>query len=635
MIRAADGSLERVSWERAIDEVAGRLRSVVDRHGPNALGSYVGNPMGFNALGGVHTGQLLDALGVRRRFSSGTQDCANKFVASQAVFGTATVHPIPDLDNTDLCLIIGENPRASQASFWSIPNVLGRMRRRAAAGARFVFLNPRRIETPEQGIGDTIQLRPDTDVWFLAALLAAIDRRGGFDEGVLSRHGARVAELRSFLAAYPPERVESVTGVAAATIEELAEAWVATPQASVHASTGINMGRQGTLAYWLVHMLAFVTGRLDVEGGNLKSDGFFPNAAAGAGSMARSYVDTEFGRLRAGVLPGTLLSQAVLDADDPVRAMIVVSGNPLLSIAGQDRLRKAFEQLEVLVVADIYPTATAELADVILPCADMYEREDLNVINIGTSAHPYVQHTPAVVEPKAERRPEWWIANRLREAWEPEVPVDDDDRWGKWAHLLRKGAGVELDELKDSDQVVVLDAPSPGRFFDDQVQTADGRIDCCPPSFAEAIERCHRLFDERDGSARDGRFLLIHGRDAWMHNTWMANLERLRRGGRGSNPLRMHPDDAASQGLAAGDPVRVANGHGELETVVEIGDDLRPGVVLMIHGGGHQASPSLRVANAEPGANPNVLLPDGDDAFEPLSSQAHMTGIEVVVEPTG
>ena len=56
-----------------------------------------------------------------------------------------------------------------------------------------------------------------------------------------------------------------------------------TPRASVHASTGLNMGRQGTLAYWLVHMLSFVTGRLDVEGGNLKSDGFYPNARSGAG----------------------------------------------------------------------------------------------------------------------------------------------------------------------------------------------------------------------------------------------------------------------------------------------------------------------------------------------------------------
>ena len=635
MVRAADGSWARVSWDDALRQVATGLRAVVDRHGPNAVASYVGNPMAFNALGRVHTDELLAALGVRRRFSSGTQDCANKFVASQATFGTALVHPIPDLANTDLCLIIGENPRASQASFWSIPNVLGRMRRRAAAGARFVFVNPRLVETPEGGIGDTIQIRPDTDVWFLAALLAEIDRRGGFDDGVIARHGRNVDGLRAFVSRYPADRVEHVTGVPAATVAELAQTWIDTPRASVHASTGINMGRQGTLAYWLVHMLSFVTGRLDVEGGNLKSDGFFANARAGAAPMEQSYVDTEFGRLRAGVLPGTLLTQAVLDADDPIRAMIVVSGNPLLSIAGEDRLRKAFEQLELLVVADIYPTATAELADVVLPCTDAYEREDLNIVNIGTAAQPFAQYTPAVVEPAAERRPEWWIARELRRAMAPDgsEPSLDDDVWGKWRHLLRKGSGIELDELMASGRPVVLPEPVPGTFYHDQVQTPDGRVDCCPPSFAEAIERCRDLFDEASATVGDGRFLLIHGRDPWMHNSWFANVERMRRRGRGGNPLRLHPDDAAGLGVAEGDRVRVASAHGEVATTVEIGDDLLPGVVLMIHGGGHQASPGLRVASARPGANPNALLPIGDGSFEPLSSQAHMTGIPVEVRP--
>ena len=134
------------------------------------------------------------------------------------------------------------------------------MRRAAARGARFVFVNPRRIETPEQGIGDTLLIRPDTDVWFLAALLHEIDRLGGFDPHVLDRHGANVEGLRAFVAPYSPDAVDAVTGVAADDVRELAAAWVATPRASVHASTGINMGRQGTLAYWLVHMLSFVTG---------------------------------------------------------------------------------------------------------------------------------------------------------------------------------------------------------------------------------------------------------------------------------------------------------------------------------------------------------------------------------------
>lgn len=640
MVRAADGSWRTVGWDEALAETARRLDAVIGAHGAGAVASYVGNPTAFNALGQLHTGTLLRTLGVRRTFSSGTQDCANKFVASEAVFGSSTVHPIPDLEHTDLCLIIGENPRASQASFFSIPNVLGELRRAAARGARIVFLNPRRIETPEQGVGDTVLIRPDTDVWFLASLLYEIDRLGGFDRQVVERHGRNVDGLRAFIGAYPPERTAGVTGIDAATVAELARAWVDTPRASVHASTGLNMGRQGTIAYWLVHMLSFVTGRLDRPGGNLKSDGFYPNARAGAGRPEQAYADSEFGRVRRGALPGTLLSHAVLDSEEPVRALIVVAGNPLLSIAGEERLRKAFEQLELLVVIDIYPSATSELAHVLLPATDMYERDDLNIVNLGTSARPFAQYTPAVVAPGGERRPEWWIAHRLLHAmgrpslFDGLAPGEEPDPWGKWRHMLERGSGLVWDELVAEPGPRVLPVPEPGTFFERQVHTDDGRIDCCPPVFAEALDRAHRLFEEHDPSS-GGPLLLIHKRDAWMHNSWFANLERMKRRGRTTNPLGMHPDDAARLGLAGGEPVTVTSEHGEIAAMLELDDDLMPGVVSMVHGWGHTASPRLRVAAAHPGANPNALLPIGPGSFEPLSSQAHMTGIPVQVCAAG
>ena len=124
------------------------------------------------------------------------------------------MHPIPDLEHTDLCLIIGENPRASQASFYSIPNVLGEMRRATARGARIVFVNPRRIETPDRGVGDTVLIRPDTDVWFLAALLHEIDALGGFDDAVVAapRHATSTSCARSSRRT-PPTRSPTVTGV--------------------------------------------------------------------------------------------------------------------------------------------------------------------------------------------------------------------------------------------------------------------------------------------------------------------------------------------------------------------------------------------------------------------------------------
>jgi anaerobic selenocysteine-containing dehydrogenase len=630
--RSPDGSWAAASWDEALADIARRLDAIITEHGVDAVAVYTGNPLAFNALGTNAAAALIGGLGTRRTFNSGTQDCANKFAASQAVFGTTTVHPIPDIEHTDLCLIIGGNPRASQASFWSISNVLNEMRGATSRGARMVFVNPRRIETPDRGVGDTIQIRPDTDVYFLAALLHEIDLLGGFDAGVIARHGAHVDELRAFVGSYPADRVAAITAVPADVVRELAAAWVATPRASVHASTGVNMGRQGTLAYWLVHMLAFVTGRLDVEGGNLKSDGFYPNARAGAMAAERSYADTEFGVLRRGGLPGTLMSHAVLDSDQPVKAMIVLAGNPVLSIAGEERMRKAYEQMELVVCVDIYRNATGELADWILPATDQYEREDLNIVNIGTSHRPFAQFTKAVVEPAAERRPEWWIVQALLQAMGRPSWLDGDappDPWGKWRHMLARH-GIDLADLEHVDPVAVLPVPTPGRFYEDQVHTADGRVDCCPPVFGEAIDRCATIFDEL---AAEGptQLKLITKRDTWMHNSWFSNLERMKRSGRNLNPLTINPVDADARGLADGDEARVSNEWGEVDVVVRHDPDLLPGVVALVHGWGHARAPGMKVAQRDPGVNPNVLLPIGIGSFEPLSSQAHMTGIRVEV----
>ena len=633
--RAADGTWSETSWDAAMTDIAARLSSIVERHGPESVAMYTGNPLAFNALASAGTGALAAGLGIRRHFSSGTQDCANKFVASQAVYGTSTVHPIPDLARTDLCLIIGGNPRVSQGSFFSIPNVVQELRSAARRGARIVFVNPRRIETMDRGIGDTIQIKPDTDLYFLAALLTEIDRLGGFDDRVLRDHGAHVEELRAFVHTYDAESVARVTGIAASTVRELARQWVDAKAACVYSSTGVNMGRQGTLAYWLVQMLAFVSGNLDRAGGNLKSDGFYPNARSGAGVAEQAYGDTEWGVLRRGALPGNLMADAILDGERPVRAMIVVAGNPLLSIGGGDRLQKAFEQLELLVCIDLYRNATGELADYVLPCTDMLEREDLNVVNIGLSYRPFVQYTAAVVSPGGERRPEWWICHRLlQEMGRPSLldSGDDPDVWSKYRHMLATGVGIDLDELRADPRPIALDAPEPGRFFDAQVQTVDGRVDCCPAVFAPALDRAKELFDSL-ASEPEGVLKLITRRDAWMMNSWFRNVPRMTaRPGRDSNPLFMHPDDAAARGLADGARARVWNSFGEVETTISFDPELLPGVVSMSHGWGNRGTSGMRVAQASPGVNASALQPSGPGSFEPLSSQAHMTGVPVEVE---
>jgi anaerobic selenocysteine-containing dehydrogenase len=302
-------------------------------------------------------------------------------------------------------------------------------------------------------------------------------------------------------------------------------------------------------------------------------------------------------------------------------------------------LRKAFEQLEVLVVIDLYRNATAEYAHWVLPATDMYERDDLNIVNIGTSHQPFVQYTPAVVEPAGERRPEWWIVGRMLQALGKPSVFDTDpvDPWAKWRHMLAKGSGVELAELQSGDPVRVLPAPAPGRFFDDCITTLDGLVDCRPAVFDAAIERCESLFAEAAADAArpvaDRPLTLIHKRDAWMHNSWMGNLPRMKRAGRDTNPLFLNPADAARLGIAAGDPVRVWNDYGEVVAPAGIDPELLDGVVAMVHGWGQAATPGMQVAQRTPGVNVNALLPIGDGSYEPLSSQAHMTGVRVHVAP--
>ena len=628
--RSDDGGFERISWDDAIEEIASRLKTLIDTHGPECVAPYIGNPTAFNALVSPAIGALFAQLGARRAFSSGTQDCANKFAGSEAVFGSSTMHPVPDLAHTDLFLSFGSNPRVSHASFFSIADPVRVLKSVVARGGRVYHVNPREIESEKKGAGETLRIRPDTDVYLLAALIHEIDQIGGFAAEIVAAHGKHVAELRAFVARYPAERVAGVTGIDAARIRELAREFSAAGSASVHMSTGVNMGRQGTLSYWLLHMLSFVTGNLDRRGGNILSVGFYRNAKAGRRDFAHAFTDTELGKLRKGTLPGNLMADYILEAEKPVRALVVIAGNPVLSIGGEARLRAALPKLELLVVIDIYRNATAEYADFILPSTDSFEREDINITGLGLQYEPYIQFTERVVAPRGERREEWWILGRLAQALGLRSPLDEGKApnvWSRIDHMLA-GRGLRLDEVRAEPQGVVFEGLMPGAFYKDHLQTDDGKVDCCPNAFDEALDRCETLFLELEEEG-PGQLKMITLRDPYMHNTWYANLERMKRGKKDRNYLFAHPDDAQARGLAEGQKVRLWNEAGTLEVELRTDAGLRRGVVALTPGWGNSRTPGMRVAQRTPGVNPNALLPSGPGSFEPLSSQAFMTGIPV------
>ena len=133
--RRADGSLERASLGRRDSRDRGaQLRAIIAEHGPDAVASYIGQSDRVQHAGRTRPrARSSRSSAARRSFSSGTQDCANKFAGSEAVFGSSTIHPIPDLAHTELLLVFGANPRVSHGSFISIADPRARSRTRASA----------------------------------------------------------------------------------------------------------------------------------------------------------------------------------------------------------------------------------------------------------------------------------------------------------------------------------------------------------------------------------------------------------------------------------------------------------------------------------------------------------------------
>ncbi len=625
--RSADGD-ERISWDDAADEIAEKLKAIQAKYGDDAVGAYTGNPLAFNSLAGPAIGSFIVKNRIRKTFSSGTQDCTNKFAAGEAVFGSSTIHPIPDIDNTDFLLIFGANPRVSHMSFISIADPMKALREASKRGTKIRFVDPR-INESVKGIGEIVQVHPDTDVYLMAAMLNHLHATGQFVESRLREAADNVDGLIEFINPYTPDAVADTVGISAEEIRRLANDLAAADKAAVYMSTGVNMGRQGTLAYWLMFMLSLVTDNFDRPGGNLYSKGFYPAAKAGRTRGEVRYESTAFGDIRRirGSLPGNLMADMILAEDNPIRALVCISGNPALSIGGGEKLQRALASLELLIVIDIYDNATAAHADYVLPATDMFERADINICGLGLQKQPFVQYTDMIVPPKADRRPEWWILGRIEQALGFEADISGEGVWDRFNHMLVHSDTSIEDIREQPSQTVVLDTPTAGHFFEDYIQTESGRIDCCPDDFKEAIDRCHAIFGEQQGDT----LKMISRRTNYMINSWFHNVEKLKRKSHLTNPVYMHPEDARARNLGDGSTARVHNANGEIEAPVVLDDTLKPGTVAITHGWGH-SNTGMQVAKRYAGTNANALLPSGPGSFEKVSNQAFMTGIPVDVE---
>ncbi|MFD4413982.1 molybdopterin oxidoreductase family protein [Streptomyces sp. NPDC058476] len=669
------GELREATWEEAFDAVAAGLRPVVERYGPHAVGIVLGNPNVHTMAGALYPPVLLTALRTHSLFTASTVDQMPKHVSSGLLYGDANAIPVPDLDHTDHLLLIGANPLESNGSLCTAPDFPGKLKALRARGGTLTVIDPRRTRTAK--LADRhVAVRPGTDALLLAAMTYVLFEEKLVDLGALAPHVQDVDELADAVRDFTPEAASEACDVDAATIRALARELAAAPTAAVYGRIGSCTVPHGTLASWLVDVLNILTGNLDRPGGAL-----FPQAAtdkaprpAGPGhgfalgrwhSRVRGYPEAK------GELPLSALAEEIdtpTAEGTPVRAVIAVAANPVLSAPDGDRLDKALDALDFMVSVDPYLNETSRHAHVVLPPPPPSQSAHHDFAFNTLAVRNQVRYTRPAVPLEPGRMAETEILARLvlaatgmhgadpsavdamvidstlgKSVTEAHSPVHGRDpkelaaqltgdngaerrldmmlRLGPYgdgfgarpdglglAKLLAHPHGIDLGPLRPR-------LPQP-------LKTPSGKIELLPGPIVDDLPRLRDALRERQAG-----LVLVGRRHLRSNNSWMHNVPALT-GGSNRCTLHIHPDDAARLGLADGTAVRVKGAGGEVTAPVEVTDAVRTGVVSLPHGWGHDR-PGTRMSHAalDPGVNVNQLL-DGS-LLDPLSGTAVLNGVPV------
>lgn len=650
-VRRVGDRWQRITWDEAFDYVAAGIRSVQKRYGNDAVGTYLGNP-------GAHNWSfyaffaLRVALGSGSNCSASSLDQSPQQVVNGEVLGNAAVFPVPDLDRTDYMLMFGANPAASNGSAMTAPGMRRRLREVVDRGGAVVVVDPRRTETADLA-SEHVGVRPGGDPFLLLGMLHVLFAEGLTSPGRLASFTDGIDELEAVASQWPPARASLSAGVDAETIQRLARAFSAAGAPVAYGRVGVCQTRTGSITQWLILALNVVTGRLDAPGGFMFAKAPVDLVLAGRLGTRKGIIGLKHAER------DTISGQPIVNCEFPVatlpqqidsgrvRALIVHAGNPVLSAPGGRRLDAALDRLDFMVAIDMYVNETSRHAQVILPPVSALERDDLDLVFAAMSVRNHVRYSPAAVPKSPDGREDWEILNtltrrvgrglrgrlightmgRLSPQRLVELIILTSPRG-----ILRAGRkrGLTLGRIKAAPHGIDLGALEP--CLPGALGTKSRRINLAAPLLmAEVAQLTARAAEDAAAAGNGFDLTLIGRRQLRGCNSWMHNSPRLMKGADRCTAM-LHPDDASQRGLSDGALVRVSSSIGAIDVPLQITDTMRPGVVSIPHGFGHdRPGVGWQLAATKAGASVNDI---NDPAlYDVLSGNAAMNSVPVKIEP--
>lgn len=643
MVRAGEpGEFAPITWDEALDLCAARLSAVRDEHGPRAIAMLRGNPPYFDS-GGVLWGRGFSAaLGITRTYTVNAEDAASRMTANEAVYGSVSRFGLPDLWHTGLAMIIGANPLEARSTRLSEPRTREAFDAIIARGGRVLVVDPRRTATAARY--EHISIRPGTDPWFLMGVCKVICES---DEAtLLAERAAPLSGRQEFVAlaaSFDLDDCADRCGTDREMLVQVAHAFIAADSAIVYGGTGTCAQRFGTLSNILQDTILALTGNINRVGGLLAGWAAIAIAPPTPGPRSGSRRSRVEGRPEvAGALPSAGLAPDISHpGEDRIRALVIYGNNAVLSSGGGgSRLEAALQVLDFSLAMDLYMNETNRFAHVLLPTTTMFERSDYPVTTGTMQLRPTAYATRAVIDPVVQAKDSWWIFDEVSRRMglggscpDKELEAAADVRGTRPTptqlidRMLSQGPveGLTFEGLvTNHPNGIALRETLPVGRLTAALPTQDGRVQVFSEELQSEVARLRNYVEPDD----EWPLRMIGRREKGSQNTWMHQASLIYPD-QYQPRAQVHFTDAARCGVRDGDNVRLVSRAGSIVVAIAIVDTIRPGVVSVPNGWGHQGG-SWRRSNSFGGANSNELVSPND--VEAVAGMSILNGVPVRME---
>jgi len=615
--RRGGGKWEQIPWDHAMDEIAAKLRELKEQYGPESVALAHGTFHGPECGIGI---RFLNLFGSPNSSGMGIPCAGPALEAESLTYGFGPTYISPPVPGVTRCIVIwGSRPSASQPPVWPL------MLACKEASAKLIVIDP--IRTTEAEQADLwLQVRPGSDGALALAWLHVIINEGLYDRPFVDQWVFGFDELRQRVQEYPPEKVAEITGVPKEKIVEAARLYATRQPAILNwGVANAQMGRNSLQAERAKAILRAITGRLDQAGGTLllgppsralimpdlelydalppeqrqKKLGADRFRLHGHGyDLLCQAMERVWGKKRllsqlwAADVPSPVLWRTILTGNPyPIKAVLIQYHNPLGASANGKLVYEALtsENLELLVVHELFMTPTAALADYVLPACHWLEKSALstffgwaNLLLAGQRA----------VDPTYERHNDYelWrdLGRRLDQ--ERDWPNTLEDFWNE---MLRP-AGTTFQALVNSSEPWIIEPPRFVKHADSDPETGQPRGFGTPTGKVEfystilerlgydplpAYEEPPESPVESSDLMKDYPFILITGGTVIESHHQGMRQTRFFREKYPHPQAHLHPETAARLGITDGDWIFIETRRGRVKQQAKLTDKIHPQVV--------------------------------------------------------